>query len=120
MTAYLGPGNYHIEHILEWQTVTKFFDWMDRKMEGVTFLDPDQSRISGNKEPKSLDFCGYWKQHWKGGYMPILDINGKELEPMGAYGARVSWSGKSARGVCLASSIDQHPSKKQRKEVYLF
>jgi hypothetical protein len=55
---------------------------MDRKMEGVTFLDPDQSRTAEKGKEKLLDFCGYWKQHWNAGYMPNLDINGKSLTPM--------------------------------------
>jgi hypothetical protein len=79
-TAVLGEGKYHIEHILEWQTVAKFFDWMDRKMTAgkKTYTNPDPSQQSKGE----LSFCRYWVEQWKGSYPSKITINGKTMEPL--------------------------------------
>jgi hypothetical protein len=79
-TAVLGAQKYHIEHILEWQTVAKFFDWMDRKMTGEkkTYTNPDPSQQSKGE----LSFCRYWVEQWKGSYPSKITINGKTMEPL--------------------------------------
>jgi hypothetical protein len=76
----LGEKKYHIEHILEWQTVAKFFDWMNRKKEaeGKTYTNPDPT----NNLKGELNFCQYWKEQWKGSYPQDLTINGKTLKPL--------------------------------------
>jgi hypothetical protein len=79
-TAVLGERKYHIEHILEWQTVAKFFDWMDRKMAkaGTKFTHPDPTLQ--NKD--QLTFCKYWVEQWKGSYQSQITINGKTMVPL--------------------------------------
>ncbi|KAF1978273.1 hypothetical protein BU23DRAFT_654827 [Bimuria novae-zelandiae CBS 107.79] len=79
-TGILGDMKYHIEHILEWQAVAKFFDWMDRKKkaEQKTYQDPDLNK----KVRDGLSFCQYWKAQWKGAYPQPITINGKTLEPI--------------------------------------
>lgn len=51
---------YEVEHILEWQLVTGFFDWMNDKHYNNKrkFDDPKKP---GNK----VDFCDYWVGIWK-------------------------------------------------------
>jgi hypothetical protein len=75
-TAILGASKYHIEHILEWQTVAKFFDWMNRKPDSVSrkFKDPGST--------SKMTFCEYFGVHWKGPYPQDLTINGKTLSPI--------------------------------------
>jgi hypothetical protein len=76
----LGERKYHIEHILEWQTVANFFKWMNRKMTkaGKMFTNPDPSQQGKGK----LDFCDYWAEQWKGSYPSTITINGKTLMPL--------------------------------------
>lgn len=71
-TNKLGEKQYHIEHILEWQTVAKFFDWINRK--GKKYPNPD---LSNNKGPE-LDFCEYWKDQWRGSFQQPWSVNGGE------------------------------------------
>ncbi|KAJ8110664.1 hypothetical protein OPT61_g6548 [Boeremia exigua] len=80
MTAVLGVNKYHIEHILEWQTVAKFFDWIERKTKAAkkTFKNPD---VSHNKA-EQVDFCEYFKEHWQGSYPQELTIDGKTMTPI--------------------------------------
>ena len=53
---------YEIEHILEWQVVTKFFDWVsDTHHKAQQFLpDPEP----GAQPSKKLTFCQYWTNLW--------------------------------------------------------
>lgn len=49
-------GQYEIEHILEWQVVTGFFDWLDKHFKGQKFPDPTGSN--------TIDFCTYFENTW--------------------------------------------------------
>lgn len=51
---------YEVEHILEWQLVTGFFDWMNEEhySKKRKFDDP---KNPANK----VDFCTYWVGTWK-------------------------------------------------------
>jgi hypothetical protein len=64
--------NYQIEHVLEWQTVTYFFDWVNKKMRSDTprFDNPDPKSKGGKP-----DFCGYWKGLWLGASQPSFSID---------------------------------------------
>ncbi|KAG9233482.1 hypothetical protein BJ875DRAFT_485120 [Amylocarpus encephaloides] len=51
---------YELEHVLEWQTVTGFFDWLnDDKKQGKIFPNPDP-----NKKDK-VTFCDYFQGTWE-------------------------------------------------------
>ncbi|KAL1606402.1 hypothetical protein SLS60_003805 [Paraconiothyrium brasiliense] len=52
--------NYEIEHILEWQMVTKFFDWLSKDKYKSARQFPNPAPLGKNK----VDFCTYWKQTW--------------------------------------------------------
>lgn len=56
--AGIDPSHYDLEHVLEWQAVTKFFDWVNQQKSGVTFRNPDRS-IRGE-----VGFCEYWAATW--------------------------------------------------------
>jgi hypothetical protein len=48
-----------VEHILEWQVVTKFFEWVrDHKKPGNIFDSPDPTVTT------KVDFCEYWIATW--------------------------------------------------------
>jgi len=58
-----APGtvqaDYEIEHVLEWQIVTKFFEWVrDKKHPGNVFDSPNPAA------PGKVDFCDYFKATW--------------------------------------------------------
>ncbi|KZM21037.1 chitinase [Ascochyta rabiei] len=78
-TAVLGSVEmYHVEHMLEWQTVAKFFEWMDRKSVAASnkFKNPDPSKAG------ELNFCQYFVEQWKGSYPQDLTIDGKTMKPL--------------------------------------
>lgn len=57
--AGTSQSDYEIEHVLEWQIVTKFFEWVrDEKHPGKVFDSPDPA-ASGK-----VDFCDYFKATW--------------------------------------------------------
>ena len=60
VSSALG-GQYEVEHILEWQLVTKFFEWLDEEEFGglAQFTDPDPAQNGAQ-----IDFCTYWKKTW--------------------------------------------------------
>ena len=49
-----GRYKYQVEHVMEWQLVTHFFDWLNKK-KGSTFDHPDPN------QPQKVDFCEYFK-----------------------------------------------------------
>jgi len=51
-------AKYDVEHVLEWQVVTHFFDWISKKHYNgqPLFDDPHTSAVSTTK----LTFCEYW------------------------------------------------------------
>jgi hypothetical protein len=53
-------AQYDVEHVLEWQVVTHFFDWIsvDHYKGKETFDDP----ITANAGKKKLTFCNYWNK----------------------------------------------------------
>lgn len=52
-------ANYEVEHILEWQLVTGFFDWLSNThFGGQTFPNPEPLSAS------RIDFCQYWLKFW--------------------------------------------------------
>lgn len=58
---------YEVEHILEWQLVTKFFDYLnDDIFKDDTFDHPDPSKVVSGKREK-INFCTYWVATWKDG-----------------------------------------------------
>ena len=64
---------YHIEHILEWQVVTGFFDWIGKKkVTGTTFDDPD----TGGRGGKKMGFCSYFKAQWAGSFIQKFSVDG--------------------------------------------
>ena len=54
---------YHIEHVLEWQVVTYFFDWVNKKTRSDKPQYDDPNPNPKNKG-KKIDFCKYWKDQW--------------------------------------------------------
>jgi hypothetical protein len=64
--------SYQIEHVLEWQVVTYFFDWVNKKIRsGKPQFDDPNPRNKGKK----TDFCGYWKGLWLGTSQPSFSID---------------------------------------------
>lgn len=64
-----GDVEYETEHVLEWQTVTNFFNVMGDEIT-TKFDHPDP------KQPASatkLDFCEYWKESWKFDKGQVMD-----------------------------------------------
>jgi hypothetical protein len=57
--AGIPVTDYEVEHILEWNVVTRFFDWVRDQKPGNVFENPDKG-----KKGKKVDFCEYWKQTW--------------------------------------------------------
>jgi hypothetical protein len=57
---------YETEHVLEWQTVARFFEEMDREIT-TKFIHPDP------RENKKIGFCQYWKESWTASTQPLMD-----------------------------------------------
>ena len=54
----VATTSYQVEHILEWQLVTNFFDWMSLEYNG------GQSKFDNPNGRGKVDFCDYWKGTW--------------------------------------------------------
>jgi hypothetical protein len=54
----VATTGYQVEHILEWQLVTNFFDWMNVEYNG------GQSKFDNPKGGVKVDFCEHWKGTW--------------------------------------------------------
>ena len=64
---------YHIEHVLEWQLVTRFFDWVQKEYyQNQASLD---SLRPGAKTGARVKFCELWIDFWE---WPV-DIDGVTL-----------------------------------------
>ncbi|KAL1607711.1 hypothetical protein SLS60_002646 [Paraconiothyrium brasiliense] len=69
------PVVYEIEHILEWNTVTNFFDWLnEERFKGRRWPHPDPNKRA--RQP-TVNFCGFWKEVWNSG--PAFQMNGAAL-----------------------------------------
>ncbi|KAL1608080.1 hypothetical protein SLS60_003019 [Paraconiothyrium brasiliense] len=66
-------GEYEIEHVLEWQTVTRFFEWLNDHhfAKKRKFTDPDPTQGGAR-----IDFCEYWSKTWATQAFTI-DVNGR-------------------------------------------
>ena len=71
-------ADYQIEHVLEWQIVTKFFEWVEIKKKDEQFDDPDP------KNNKKMGFCAYWKATWEGAYSPIFKLKPDDKKELNA------------------------------------
>jgi hypothetical protein len=50
---------YEVEHILEWQLVTGFFEWMSKTYHGA------QTKFDVPGNSGKVNFCEYWTETWK-------------------------------------------------------
>lgn len=57
--AGIPETDYQVEHVLEWNVVTRFFDWVRDQKPGKVFEHPDKAQ-----KGKKVDFCEYWRQTW--------------------------------------------------------
>lgn len=64
--------DYEVEHIMEWQLVTKFFDYLDHDHFGgrAQFTDPDPAQNGAQ-----IGFCDYWTKTWNNQRFTIA-VNG--------------------------------------------
>jgi hypothetical protein len=70
---------YEVEHILEWQTVTKFFEYLNEEVfKDDTFDNPDPTKVSSGK----IDFCSYWGATWDESPAFALGGAGAKRDPM--------------------------------------
>jgi hypothetical protein len=68
--------DYQIEHVLEWQVVTKFFTWLEEnRLKGEIFDNPSPTAVDKDENRKKIQFCPYWKTLWQDS--PTFRINGK-------------------------------------------
>ncbi|KAJ4988691.1 glycosyl hydrolases family 18 protein [Stagonosporopsis vannaccii] len=74
----LKRTDYQIEHILEWQVVTKFFEWVQTKKADEKFDNPDPKRTN------KLKFCPYWKATWEGANSPVFELKPDDKKDMNA------------------------------------
>jgi hypothetical protein len=73
---------YEVEHVLEWNVVTSFFEWIDKK-KGNTFPNPDPRQVDAAGTPMMMKFCPYFKILWEGsGIQPFSIKNGPLLGPL--------------------------------------
>jgi hypothetical protein len=83
----LTRRDYQIEHVLEWQVVTKFFVWVNIKKGAEEFVDPDPN----SKKKTKLDFCQYFKATWEGANSPVFKLNPDDKEELNAMG-HLKWA----------------------------
>ena len=57
--AGIKETDYEVEHVLEWQVVTGFFDWVGKQKPGNSFDNPERHSAT-----KKVDFCEYWVTTW--------------------------------------------------------
>lgn len=82
--------NYQIEHVLEWQVVTKFFEWVQTKKADEKFDNPDP------KKTNKLKFCPYWKATREGANSPVFKLKPDEKKELNALGhLRYAYPGKN-------------------------
>ncbi|OAG02084.1 uncharacterized protein CC84DRAFT_1252184 [Paraphaeosphaeria sporulosa] len=68
-------GDYQIEHVLEWQVVTKFFDWLKlRKFSKSAFDNPDRNALDKNGKRRQIGFCEYLKVTWDNPTPPTFKL----------------------------------------------
>lgn len=68
---------YQIEHILEWNTVTSFFDWLNEDhFKDRRWPHPNPNRRAGTP---TVNFCTLWKEIWNSA--PAFQLNGQTLSP---------------------------------------
>ena len=70
MAKDMDLPDYQVEHVLEWQVVTKFFEWLSKGPLKKKFTDPNP------KKTGTLDFCKYWLETWDGSYPSMFKLNG--------------------------------------------
>lgn len=65
--------DYEVEHILEWNVVAGFFEWVRDQRPGNVFEHPEKAQ-----KGKKVDFCEYWRQTWTTDDVKLLtfDIDG--------------------------------------------
>lgn len=71
-------ADYQVEHVLEWQVVTKFFDWVQTKKANVKFDNPDPSKTN------QLAFCPYWRATWEGANSPVFKLKPTDKKELNA------------------------------------
>jgi hypothetical protein len=74
----LTRADYQIEHVLEWQVVTKFFEWVQTKKGAERFDNPDP------KQKGKLAFCPYWRATWEGAYSPVFKLKPDDKKELNA------------------------------------
>jgi hypothetical protein len=84
-------GIYEVEHILEWQLVTKFFEWLNEDHFGgrTQFIDPDPA-----KNGAQIDFCMYWRKTWNAPAFTI-QLNGNSARTAKDH---IAWQYPNSRG----------------------
>jgi hypothetical protein len=73
---------YEVEHILEWQLVTSFFDYLNEDIfKDDTFDHPNPLEVVSGKRAK-INFCKYWAETWKDSPMFALGGAVAKRDPM--------------------------------------
>lgn len=70
--ANSNSKDYQIEHVLEWQLVTGFFDHLNNELGKDKFDNPEP------KKTDKMDFCKFWKATWTGPFEVQFSIDGSE------------------------------------------
>ena len=70
--------DYQVEHVLEWQVVTKFFEWVQAKKGNEKFDNPDPTKSN------RVAFCPYWKATWEGAHSPVFKLNPDDKKELNA------------------------------------
>lgn len=101
----VGP-DYDVEHVLEWSTVTAFFDWLNTKpYRAYRYPNP----IPGSTD--AIDICEFWQRVWFHG--PAIPVNGRSLTPVQHIAANYpSATAFTKEFVFLQSVINQVPKQK--------
>ncbi|KAL1591766.1 hypothetical protein SLS60_011765 [Paraconiothyrium brasiliense] len=78
----LSQKDYQIEHVLEWQVVTKFFDWLLVKLDKKKYENPNPNQVLSNGNRNTIKFCNYLDATWHGAFTPQfkLAFSGDDVE----------------------------------------
>ncbi|CAN9377082.1 unnamed protein product [Alternaria sp. RS040] len=97
---------YETEHVLEWQTVWRFFDEMDQLIT-TKFSHPQPGNTA------KLSFCQYWRESWMAKKQPLME--GPSSSPVATPDPAATPDSKSTPGAAATSDPVATPDPQTRK-----